>query len=219
MKRYIVTLALVVALTSFVGNAKGAITFQNIGQNYGTSGTLSFAYLNGNSQIQVSTSSVLQNGYTFSYTAGTPGGYSSMMNMYFPDQPAYWTLNFSQRYPQVDQSYTYVASNPLLAGSDVRPQMTNGSGYISSSGYLGLGFDIIQNSRLAGSYFGWAYIAVNGSIATLEAVAFNSTMNQSIHVGDTGNGSYVPSSVPEPSALSLLAFGLGGLAMMRRRRP
>jgi hypothetical protein len=26
------------------------------------------------------------------------------------------------------------------------------------------------------------------------------------------------SLVPEPSALSLLAFGLGGLAMMRRRR-
>ena len=82
--RYPHCLLLLALLTSLVGNAKGAVTFQNIGQNYGTSGTLSFAYLNGNSQIQVSTSSVLQNGYTFSYTAGTPGGYSSMMNMYFP---------------------------------------------------------------------------------------------------------------------------------------
>jgi hypothetical protein len=29
---------------------------------------------------------------------------------------------------------------------------------------------------------------------------------------------YTKESVPEPSALSLLAVGLGGLAMMRRRR-
>jgi len=44
--------------------------------------------------------------------------------------------------------------------------------------------------------------------------------------GDSGrsHGAYfdnikVTGSVPEPSALSLLALGLGGLAMLRRRRP
>ena len=37
----------------------------------------------------------------------------------------------------------------------------------------------------------------------------------SINSGEEGGGSF---SVPEPSSLSLLAFGLGGLAMMRRRR-
>ena len=34
-----------------------------------------------------------------------------------------------------------------------------------------------------------------------------------------GNGANYLSVIPEPSALSLLAVGLGGLAMMRRRRP
>jgi formylglycine-generating enzyme required for sulfatase activity len=42
------------------------------------------------------------------------------------------------------------------------------------------------------------------------------SLDASTEYGDTGFR--VASSVPEPSALSLLAVGLGGLAMMRRRR-
>ena len=52
--------------------------------------------------------------------------------------------------------------------------------------------------------------------------AFSSPINSfSLGTGGPGGGGVVQTSfdmVPEPSALSLLAVGLGGLAMMRRRR-
>ena len=60
------------------------------------------------------------------------------------------------------------------------------------------------------------YFRIVGYGANGSAGAGRIVSDQSVDFGL--NGSISSSSVPEPSALSLLAFGLGGLAMIRRRR-
>ena len=71
------------------------------------------------------------------------------------------------------------------------------------------------NASLVGSRndFSFDNVRVNGNYAgalKLSGLAAATTANEAI--------SSTLTSVPEPSALSLLAIGLGGLAMMRRRR-
>ena len=71
------------------------------------------------------------------------------------------------------------------------------------------------NASLVGSRndFSFDNVRVNGNYAgalKLSGLAAATTANEAI--------SSTLTSVPEPSALSLLAVGLGGLAMMRRRR-
>ena len=76
-----------------------------------------------------------------------------------------------------------------------------------SNNYWGIAYSV------GGSNFnyGWVQLSYDASTttATFVGAAINTTPNQSILVGQ----------VPEPSALSLLAVALGGLAMLRRRRP
>jgi hypothetical protein len=76
----------------------------------------------------------------------------------------------------------------------------------SSSAYWGLAYAVG-----GGNFnYGWVQLSYNASTttATFLGAAINTTPNESILVGQ----------VPEPSALSLLAIGLGGLAILRRRR-
>jgi hypothetical protein len=61
----------------------------------------------------------------------------------------------------------------------------------------------------------YALLLLSGAASQLSSSA-NGNLNNGGYA-DGGIGFRI-ASVPEPSALSLLAIGLGGLAMMRRRR-
>ena len=98
---------------------------------------------------------------------------------------------------------TLLGSGASLGGNNYYLPTYNSS----SSAYWGLAYAIG-----GGNFnYGWVQLSYDASTttATFLGAAINTTPNQSILVGQ----------VPEPSALSLLAAGLGGLAMLRRRRP
>jgi len=92
---------------------------------------------------------------------------------------------------------TVDASTALSNWSRVIPQVTGNEQFIGLAAYAG-----------GQTYYGWAGFTFLNGVFTVQEAAFNSIPNSGITI----------SGVPEPSALSLLAVGLGGLAMMRRRR-
>ena len=97
---------------------------------------------------------------------------------------------------------TVLGSGASLGGNNYYFPMYSSS----SSAYWGLAYAVG-----GGNFnYGWVQLSYDASTttATFIGAAINTTPNESILVGQ----------VPEPSALSLLAVGLGGWAIMRRRR-
>jgi hypothetical protein len=92
---------------------------------------------------------------------------------------------------------TVDASTALSNWSRVTPQVTGNEQFIGLAAYAG-----------GQTYYGWAGFTFLDGVFTVKEAAFNSTPNSGITI----------SGVPEPSALSLLAIGLGGLAILRRRK-
>ena len=110
-------------------------------------------------------------------------------------------------------TFQWVQSGPLAKDTSINSTATLGGinhyfpTYSSSlsNNYWGLAY-----SAGGGNYnYGWVQLSYDASTktATFVGAAINTTPNQEILVGQ----------VPEPSALSLLAIGLGGLALVRRR--
>jgi hypothetical protein len=92
---------------------------------------------------------------------------------------------------------------PSTEGMSPYTWLSNGDNY--------LGISFFQNGISGSVYYGWMKIVTTG-IGTTDP-------NPTFRVVETAyenTGSAI--AVPEPSALSLLAIGLGGLAMIRRRR-
>jgi len=87
---------------------------------------------------------------------------------------------------------------------------------------------LISSSFVSGNLGPASGLAVSGNSLFVAAQSLNTigeydavsgaTVNSSLVTGLSSPTGIAISSVPEPSALSLLAVGLGGLAMMRRRR-
>ncbi|MFZ0338003.1 MAG: PEP-CTERM sorting domain-containing protein [Terracidiphilus sp.] len=79
--------------------------------------------------------------------------------------------------------------------------------------YIGLEFTVSGQT-----YYGWAQIGseaeYGGAYAELYDFAYDTTPGQSIDAGET----MLPTVVPEPSTLSLLALGAVGLLALQRRR-
>ena len=120
------------------------------------------------------------------------------------------TIDFT---PASNTSYLVtfgLLSNPTSGKVDVKMWATSNLSIDGNTLVSGT-----PNASLLGSRnnFSFDNVRVNGDYAgalKLSGLAAATTANEAI--------SSTITSVPEPSALSLLAVGLGGLAMMRRRR-
>ena len=97
------------------------------------------------------------------------------------------------------------------------PSVVGSFGYASSYGTYDQSGNVWEwlspGSSVDEEYIGGAW----NTIASQLSSSANGNLNNGGYA-DGGIGFRIASSVPEPSAFSLLAFGLGGLAMMRRRR-
>ncbi len=79
-----------------------------------------------------------------------------------------------------------------------------------ANAYVGLRFSYDDNVT---NHYGWAHVNYDdtNNVMTLVGVAMQTTADTAILAGDTG-------AVPEPSRALLLALGLGGAALRRRRQ-
>jgi len=106
---------------------------------------------------------------------------------------------------------------------------------MASLAYTGATFlnkNLLQNNALVGTdnyvafrflgsnsqyYYGWLQFELNQIVSGQTAVRFLGGVIES-NPGTSSNATSSASSVPEPSALSLLAVGLGGMIALRRVR-
>ena len=199
----ILTLALVAGLTSFAGNAKAETIY------YSNTANQSYQY---GGLIYVASA---QSAYTFAYNVGYLGYDFNGNGAYFKNYSSYndpimggtrtspaYVGATNIRLMEVSSSLlnngsTVDASTALSNWSRVIPQVTGNEQFIGLAAYAG-----------GQTYYGWAGFTFLNGVFTVQEAAFNSIPNSGITI----------SGVPEPSALSLCAVGLGALAMMRRRR-
>jgi len=200
MNTPILTFALVVALTSFAGNSKAAnIISLTDSFNYpqGAPDGSQQLYFDGSafSVAPFSANNSTSHGWNI-YNAIPMMGMGSGLLLWN------WGNTFQWVTPGPLAKDTVLGSGASLGGNNYYFPMYSSS----SSAYWGLAYAVG-----GGNFnYGWVQLSYDASTttATFIGAAINTTPNESILVGQ----------VPEPSALSLLAVGLGGLAMMRRRR-
>ena len=194
--------AIFLGLISFSENAKAETVYYSntANQSYQTGGLIYVASA--------------QSAYTFAYNVGYLGydfnGNGAVFSNYSsfndPDMgtftsPAYVGAT-NIRLMEISASLlsngsTVDASTALSNWSRVTPQVTGNEQFIGLAAYAG-----------GQTYYGWAGFTFLNGVFTVQEAAFNSTPNSGITI----------SGVPEPSALSLIAIGLGGLALVRRRK-
>ena len=194
--------AIFLGLISFSENAKAETVYYSntANQSYQTGGLIYVASA--------------QSAYTFAYNVGYLGydfngngahfsNYSSFNDPFMGTftSPAYVGAT-NIRLMEISASLlsngsTVDASTALSNWSKVTPQVTGNEQFIGLAAYAG-----------GQTYYGWAGFTFLDGVFTVKEAAFNSTPNSGITI----------SGVPEPSALSLLAIGLGGLALVRRRK-
>ena len=201
MKRYILTLALVAALTSFSATSQAAnIISLTDSFNYpqGWPNGLEQLYFDGSafSVAPYSANNSTAHGWNIYNDTSMMGGGSGLL-LWNSSNTFQWVT------PGPLAKDTLLGSGASLGGNNYYFPMYSSS----SSAYWGLAYAVG-----GGNFnYGWVQLSYDASTttATFLGAAINTTPNQSILVGQ----------VPEPSALSLLAVALGGLATLRRRRP
>ena len=245
MKKTILALALAAGLTSFAGNAKATIVFQEFNQSIADGQPYSFGF-NGSSITSGS------GDYSLTYSP----------SKFYPAETDSWTyegVDYSYTFPAytspisllVDDAYTQSATAlyPGTQGNAYGPNPQQGnavSNYnranqVPQGTYYGestYGIANTQNqaiwlafmpnaNNIYGGYSGWAEFSFNNAEAVLGAVAFATSGD--ITIGDTGNGMYnpvvlqdvSPAAVPEPSQVAaslLLVGGIAGFVIVRRRK-
>ena len=201
MKRHILTLALVAALTSFSATSKAAnIISLTDSFNYpqGWPNGLEQLYFDGSafSVAPYSANNSTAHGWNIYNDTSMMGGGSGLL-LWNSSNTFQWVT------PGPLAKDTLLGSGASLGGNNYYFPMYSSS----SSAYWGLAYAVG-----GGNFnYGWVLLSYDASTttATFVGAAINTTPNQSILVGQ----------VPEPSALSLLAVALGGLATLRRRQP
>ena len=199
MKWHILTLALVAALTSFSATSQAAnIISLTDSFNYpqGWPNGLEQLYFDGSafSVAPYSANNSTAHGWNIYNDTSMMGGGSGLL-LWNSSNTFQWVT------PGPLAKDTLLGSGASLGGNNYYFPMYSSS----SSAYWGLAYAVG-----GGNFnYGWVQLSYDASTttATFLGAAINTTPNQSILVGQ----------VPEPSALSLLAIGLGGLAILRRR--
>lgn len=101
------------------------------------------------------------------------------------------------------------AGNTITSNGYIGADAFNGGWRLGDTGFFGFRF-----SAADGTHFGWGEMTIgNGPLGqgfTINEAFYESTAGVQIKVGAR--------AVPEPSAISLLAFGAAGVGMWRRRR-
>jgi len=200
MNKRLLTLALVAALTSFFATSKAAnIISLTDSFNYpqGWPDGLQQLYFDGSafSVAPFSANNSTSHGWNIYNDISMMGGGSGLLLWN-------WGNTFQWVTPGPLAKDTVLGSGASLGGNNYYFPMYSSS----SSAYWGLAYAVG-----GGNFnYGWVQLSYDASTttATFIGAAINTTPNESILVGQ----------VPEPSALSLLAVGLGGWAIMRRRR-
>ena len=199
MKRHVLALALVTALASSAATSKA----DNI-----ISLTDSFNYPQGwpNGLEQLYFDGSAFSVAPYSANNSTSHGWNIYNDTFMMGGSGLLLWNYSNTFQWVTSGPlakdTLLGSGASLGGNNYYLPTYNSS----LSAYWGLAYAIG-----GGNFnYGWVQLSYDASTttATFLGAAINTTPNQSILVGQ----------VPEPSALSLLAAGLGGLAILRRRR-
>ena len=215
MNNPILTLALVVALTSFAGTSKAENLLQNGNFDNGLSG---WSY---SGQIITSSyydSSTVYNPSNWSYPwVSIQAPYGSFTANQFAQ---FGSPNNGGGENVLSQSFNTVTGNAYTVSFYANGRTDRGRDYFRASigtinfvnqgAYNDMGSGVVINGLEGWAKYSTDFIATD-AITTLKFT------NQNIDSA-YGVGMVSVTSVPEPSSLSLCAVGLGGLAMMRRRR-
>jgi hypothetical protein len=231
MKRTILTLAIAAGLTSFAGNTKAAIVFQNLNQTILDGQPFYFGF--------DGTAISLGSGpYEFTFHAPMTIPEWSGPGYYYPPLNIPANVEFSSP----GDPYDYVVTGPEGGGGGTALQVGD-SVNITNAGWSGATAMWTNSNTInwvgfasrggSSAYAGWAQFSFNDDFATIGAIAFTTSSRLGdgitigdINIGDTGSGYYsasLPSSsaVPEPrqvaSSLLLLALGAAGVAIQRQR--
>ena len=238
MKKTILALSLTAGLTSFAGNAKADIVFQEFNQSIADGQTYSFGF-NGSSitsgsgdyslKYQLSKSypaetfSWTYNGVDYSYTYPA---YTSPNSLLVSDT---YTQSYTALYPGTqgnaygpNPQQGYLVSNYNRANQVPQGNYSGESMYAANTQNQAIWLAFMPNANnIYGGYSGWAEFSFNNAEAVLGAVAFATSGD--ITIGDTGNGMYNPVvlqdvAVPEPSTYALFGIGTIGMLMVMRRK-
>jgi len=164
-------------------------------------------------RLNNTTSYISINGYNQLNVTGVSGnkiiGWAwngGIINGYTPDYRGFWSEIGSDTYNWIDLPNGGYIIPEDIDGSRIVGNFIQsfGSNYLNKSFY----YDISNNDL--------TYFSVYGDQTQLTGID-GDKLAGSYYSSGTRRG-FVATVIPEPSALSLLAVGLGGLAMMRRRR-
>ena len=192
----ILTLALVAGLTSFAGSAKAAVITTNLNQFTDGSSFIGFGYNNG--------------AITSDFSHGIDGNWGPGYDFGYYSRPALGSIGFLNG-QNAGNGYYNGSNTPLQYGFLINELVSyqtgvpSGTGVNESTG----GYWAVKFNAGGGNFnYGYVQVDVTSSGMTFGMAGVETTPNVAITAG----------AVPEPSALSLLAVGLGGLALVRRRR-
>lgn len=125
-------------------------------------------------------------------------------------------------YPTISDSSPTAVSGGLLSGTAVYGKSTSSgpaditnAGGLSAYGTMAQGGNVWEWNESAYEYRGGAW---NTASSLPSELSVSSRYDQQDPFFENYSVGFRIAMVPEPSVLSLLAIGLGGLAMMRRRR-